>query len=132
MFRYVLAWIPMLVIAVANGAVRQLTFGKVMSEPHAHQISTLIGSICIGAFIWFVVRTRPPSSGRQALLVGFVWVLLTVTFESFMGLVLQHRPIGDVLNEYDLSAGRVWSLFLLWLGAAPWVFLRIRRARHGA
>src|SRR3569832_2504349 len=132
MFRYVLAWIPMLVIAVANGAFRQLTFGKVMSEPHAHQLSTLIGSFWIGAFIWLVVHTWPPSSGRQALLVGVVWVLLTVAFETFMGLVLQHRPIQDVLYENNLSAGRVWTLFLIWLGVAPWSFFHIRQGQNAA
>jgi hypothetical protein len=131
-FRYVLAWFPMLVIAVANGAVRQLTFAKVMSEPHAHQLSTLIGSLCIGAFIWFVVRTLPPSSSRQALFIGLVWVLLTVTFESFMGLVLQHRPVQEVFSEYNLFAGRVWTLFLVWLGVAPWIFFRLRRAQNAA
>jgi hypothetical protein len=131
-FRYLLAWIPMLVIAVANGALRQLTFAKVMSEQHAHQLSTLIGSVCIGAFIWFVVHNWPPSSSRQALLIGLVWVLLTVTFESFMGLVLQHRSLHEVLHEYNLFAGRVWILFLIWLGVAPWAFFRIRRAKNAA
>jgi hypothetical protein len=56
MIRYVLAWFPMLVIAGANGALRQLTFAGVMPELHAHQLSTLIGSVCIGIFIWFVIR----------------------------------------------------------------------------
>lgn len=132
MFRYVLAWIPMLVIAVANGAFRQLTFAKVMSEPHAHQLSTLIGSVCIGAFIWFVVRKWPPSSSRQALLIGLVWVLLTVTFETFMGWVLQHRPMLDVLYEYNLFAGRVWLLFLVWLGVAPLIFFRLGHTQNAA
>ena len=122
----------MLVIAVANGALRQLTFANVMSELHAHQLSTLIGSVCIGTFIWIVIRNWPPSSSRQALLIGLVWVLLTVTFESFMGLVLQHRPLQDVLYEYNLFAGRVWILFLIWLGVAPWAFFRIRRAQNVA
>lgn len=132
MIRYVLAWIPMLVIAIANGALRQLTFAKVMSEQHAHQLSTLIGSVCIVAFIWFVVSVWPPSSSRRALLVGLIWVLLTVTFESFMGLVLQHRELQDVLYEYSLLEGRVWALFLVWLGIAPWALIRIRRAQHAA
>jgi hypothetical protein len=127
MFRYILAWIPMLVIAVANGAVRQLTFAKIMTELRAHQFSTLIGSFCIGAFIWFVVRNWPPSSNRQALLIGLVWVLLTITFETFMGLVLQHRTMHDVLYEYNLFEGRVWLLFLVWLGLAPWTFYCLGR-----
>ena len=128
MLRYVLAWFAMLVIAVANGALRQTTFGKVMSELHAHQLSTLIGSVLIGAFIWFVVRIWPPSSSSQALLIGFVWLLLTVAFETFMGLVLADQPLSAVLHEYNLSAGRVWVLFLIWLAVAPWVFWRLRRA----
>ena len=126
MLRYVLAWIPMLVVAIANGALRQLTFAKVMSERHAHQLSTLFGSVCIGALIWFVVRVWPPSSGKQALLIGLVWVLLTVTFESIMGLVLQHRSLQEVLYEYNLLAGRVWALFLGWLAVAPWALSRLR------
>lgn len=128
MLRYVLAWFPMLVIAVANGALRQLTFAKVMPELRAHQISTLLGAVLIGAFIWFVVRAWPPSSSGQALLIGSVWLVLTVAFEFFMGLVLAHRPIAQVLHDYDLLAGRVWILFLVWLALAPWVFHRLRAA----
>lgn len=125
MFRYVLAWFPMLLIAVANGALRQLTFANVMSEPHAHQLSTLTGSLFIGAFVWSVIRAWPPSSSRQALCIGLVWVLLTVAFETFMGLVLLNRPMGEVLFEYHLFAGRVWTLFLIWLGLAPWIFFSV-------
>ena len=128
MTRYVLAWVPMLVIAVANGALRQATFAKVMPELRAHQLSTLIGSVLIGLFVWFVVRTWPPSSGREALLIGFVWLLLTVAFEFFMGLVLAHRPLSQVLRDYNLFAGRVWVLFLIWILLAPWAFYRLRNA----
>jgi hypothetical protein len=118
----------MLVIAVANGALRQATFAKTLPELRAHQLSTLIGSVLVGLFIWFVVRRWPPSSGRQALSIGAVWLLLTVGFETFMGLGLAHRPLSRVLHEYDLFAGRVWLLFLIWLTLAPWVFFRLRSA----
>jgi hypothetical protein len=126
LIRYVLAWFPMLLIAIANGALRQTTFAKVMPELRAHQLSTLIGSVLIGLFIWFVIRRWPPSSGRQALRIGLVWLLLTVAFEFVMGLVLTHKPLAQVLNDYNLFAGRVWSLFLIWLALAPWVFFRLR------
>jgi len=125
--RYVLAWLPMLVIAVANGALRQVTFGKVMPELHAHQLSTVIGSVLEGLFVWFVIRKWPPSTSRHALRIGLVWLVLTVAFEFFMGLVLARRPLPDVLHDYNLLAGRVWVLFLVWLTFAPWVFFRLRR-----
>ena len=126
LIRYMLAWVPMLLIAIANGALRQTMFAKVMPELRAHQLSTFIGSVLIGLFIWLVIRTWPPSSGRQALHIGLVWLLLTVAFEFFMGLVLAHRPLTQVLHDYNLLAGRVWPLFLVWLVLAPWVFYRLR------
>lgn len=126
MTKYVLAWIPMLVIAVANGALRQLIFSKVMSEPHAHQLSTLIGSVIMGVYIWLVVDIWPPSSGLHALIVGFIWLGLTVSFEFFMGSVLQNRPLTLLLDQYNLLAGRVWVLFLVWVTIAPWLFFRLQ------
>jgi hypothetical protein len=88
-------------------------------------IAIAIGSVLIGLFIGLVIRRWPPSSGRQALRIGLVWLLFTVAFELFMGLVLAHRPLAQVLHEYNLFAGRLWSLFLIWLVLAPWVFFRL-------
>jgi len=126
--RYVLAWVAMLGIAIANGALRQTTFGKVLPELRAHQLSTLIGAVVIGAFIWVVIQRWPPSSSREAIAIGLVWVSLTVAFEFFMGLVLLQRPLTQVLADYNVFAGRVWVLFLLWLTVAPWLFFRVRAA----
>ncbi len=123
---YVLAWIPMLGLAIANGALRQLTFAKRMSELRAHQLSTAIGAIIIGLFIWFVIRIRPPTSSRQAVSIGLVWLSLTVVFEFAMGRFLMHRPWRQLFHDYNLAAGRVWALFLLWLTVAPYVFYRLR------
>ncbi len=127
--RYLLAWFAMLLLAVANGALRQMTFGNTMTELHAHQLSTMIGSVIIGgAFIWVVIRQWPPTSNRQALGIGVLWLFLTVAFESFMGLVLAGRPLDQVLADYDVFQGRVWIFFLIWLTFAPLLFHRLRLA----
>ncbi len=128
MLRYVLAWLPMLAIAVANGALRQVAFAKVLPELRAHQLSTLTGAVLIGAFIWFLIGVWPPATERQAWQIGLVWLGLTVAFETFMGLVLSHRSLAQVLHDYDLRAGRLWSLFLVWLTVAPWVCYHLHRA----
>jgi len=127
-WRYALAWVGMLVLAIANGALRQATFGRVLPELRAHQLSTLIGSVLMGAFMWVVLRWWPPASRREAIAIGLLWVSLTVAFEFFMGLVLLGRPVAQVLADYNVFAGRVWVLFLLWLTVAPWLFFRIRAA----
>lgn len=129
MLRYLFAWLALLVLAVANGALRHLTFGRSLPELRAHQLSTLIGSVVIGLFIWFVVRVWPPKSGRQALAIGLAWLSLTVAFEFTFGRLVAHRSWPELFNDYNLAAGRVWLLFLVWLVFAPYLFLRMRQAR---
>jgi hypothetical protein len=128
MIRYLLAWIPMLVIAVANGALRQLMFSKFMSELRAHQLSTVTGSVLVGAFIWIVIHLWPPVSAGEARSIGLVWLALTVAFECLIGRVLMKRSWAQVLADYNLLGGRVWVLFLIWLTIAPWVFFQLRSA----
>ena len=121
-------WVPMLFIAIANGALRQFTFGRVMPELRAHQLSTIIGSVLIGSFIWYVISHFPPTSNNHALLIGVIWFCLTVVFEFFMGLVLSRKPLSKVLHDYNLVEGRVWVLFLAWITVAPWLFYIIQDA----
>ena len=124
MFRYVLAWVAMAAIAIANGALREATFGKALPELAAHQVSTLIGSIAMGVFIGFVVRFWPPASDAQAWAIGVLWLGLTLVFEFAMGLVVMKKTWAQALADYDVRKGRVWPLFLVWITIAPWLFHR--------
>ena len=126
MTRYILAWFPILALAIANGALRQLTFGKRMSELRAHQLSTVIGSAILGVFMWFVIYSWPPNSPIQAVSIGVIWVVLTIVFEFGMGRFLMHRPWKQLLHDYDLAAGRVWPLLLIWIGLAPYIFYNLQ------
>ena len=127
MLRYLLLWFPMLAIAIGNGALRELTYRKVMPELRAQQLSTLIGALLMGVFIWFVIRAWPPATQLAALEIGILWQGLTVAFECFLGLVLQKRPLSEVLGNYDLRKGHLWPLFLLWITLAPWLFSALKK-----
>ena len=127
MGRYLLAWIPMVFIAVANGALRVLTFGKVLPDLRAHQLSTAIGIVILGLYIWAVIRRWPPSSAEQARRIGVVWVLLTVAFEFVFGRVVMGNSWSRLLQDYNLLQGRVWLVFLAWLATAPYALDRMRR-----
>jgi hypothetical protein len=128
MGRYVLAWIPMVFIAVANGALRVLTFGRVLPELRAHQLSTAIGIVILGLYIWAVIRLWPPSSAKQALRIGCLWVLLTIAFEFVFGRVIMVNSWSRLLQDYNLLQGRVWLVFLAWLALAPYTLYRLRHA----
>ena len=60
--RYGLAWIPMVALAIANGILRNTTYGRRIPESAAHRWSTLIGAVVLGIYIAGVVRRWPPAS----------------------------------------------------------------------
>ena len=85
MWRYVLAWIPMVFIAIINGAIREGWHGKHWSELQAHQVSTATGVLLFGICIWALICIWRPVSGEHALTIGLVWLGMTIAFEFLFG-----------------------------------------------
>ncbi len=133
MWKYVLAWFPMIPIAIANGVLRQFGYGPYLGELAAHQVSTLTAGILFGVYIRLIIRGWPPRSGAQAIRVGLLWLALTVAFELLFGHYVAGHAWADLLHDYNLLAGRVWPLLLVWITVAPFLFLRLRdRGRERA
>jgi hypothetical protein len=127
MLPYFLMWFAMLAVAIGNGALREATLARSLPELRAHQLSTAIGAVAMGVLMWFIIAWWPPTSRREALVIGVLWLGLTVAFEFFMGIVLRKRPWAEVIGAYDLSRGRVWVLFLLWITVAPGLFYALQK-----
>ena len=121
MWMYLLAWIPMVVIAIANGVLREGWYGKHLSELRAHQVSTVSGVLLFGVYIWVLLRLWSPASAGQALTIGLLWLGMTVAFEFLFGYYVMKRPWSDLLHDYDLFAGRVWVVVLVWVTIAPYI-----------
>lgn len=126
-WKYVLLWFPMLVLAVINGAARDGLYKASLGELSAHQVSTVSLIILFSIYIWFVIRRWPPASDGQALLVGLLWLVLTLAFEFGFGRFVAGRSWSFLLQEYNLLAGRVWVFIPIWVALAPYVFYRLQR-----
>ncbi len=127
MLKYVVAWLPLLLIAMLNGALRVGVYGPYLSELHAHQLASALGIILFGIYIRALIDYWRPESGRQALHIGLLWLALTVAFEFlFMHYVAGHSW-RTLLYDYNILEGRVWVVVLLWLTLAPYVFYRLQR-----
>ena len=127
MLKYVLAWIPMVLIAIANGAIREASYGKHMSELQAHQISTLSGVLLFSAYIYVVIRICRPDTSGQAITVGLIWLGLTIAFEFLFGHYVVGHSWSKLLYDYNVFAGRVWVVVLIWVTVAPYVFYRLQK-----
>ena len=127
MLKYILLWFPMLVLAVANGAARDVGYSRRLGDLRAHQLSTVTLIVLFGLYTWGVFRLWPPASTRQAAAVGAVWVALTLAFEFLFGHYVAGHPWNRLLQDYNLFAGRVWVFVPVWVAVAPVLIYRLGR-----
>lgn len=132
MFRYLQAWFTMLGVAMVNGGLRDLTYGKQMPELLANQLSCISGSVLLGVVIFLYVRHWALASARQAIYLGLFWMALTVAFEFLFFHFVGGRSWNELLANYDIVHGRLWPLLLLWVAVAPYVFYRFSGMHAGA
>ncbi len=123
---YTIAWLGLVLLAILNGILRERGFGPLMSELSAHQLSTVSGIIIFASYIWSLTGLfRIPSQGH-AILIGLIWLAMTVVFEFVFGHYVMGHSWEKLLHDYNLLEGRVWVLVLVWTTIAPWLFYRIR------
>ena len=115
----------MLLIAIANGMLREAVIKRYVSDAVAHRLSTVSLLIFFSAYIWYIIKSYPPASGQQAWLVGLLWVVLTLAFEFGFGLY-RGNSLSVLLNEYNLLEGKMWVLIPLWVGISPYLFFRLQ------
>jgi hypothetical protein len=127
MARYVLAWLPMVVIAVANGALREAWLTPRLGEVHGRQASTVLLIVLFAIYIATVTRTWPIASSRQAIAIGAAWLALTLAFEFLLGRFVSGLSWRAMLAEYDLASGRLWVLVPAFVATAPYLFFRLHR-----
>jgi len=126
MLKYLLAWVPMVFIAIGNGILRERWYGKRLSELAAHQVSTFSAVVFFGIYIWAIIRFWPPESAEQSVQIGLYWLVLTVSFEFLFGRFVAGHSWSKLLYDYNIFSGRVWILFLVWITIAPYMFFHIQ------
>ena len=128
--KYLLVWFLLAVVGVTNGLIRQSTYGKVVSELAAHQISTITAIIASGVVVWFAHRVWPIESAGQAWMIGILWLLMTVTFEFGFGHYVAGHTWERLLADYNLLNGRVWAVFLASITILPFAVFKLSAASH--
>lgn len=117
-------WFVILVLAVANGALREAVL-----IPRLGSASGLVVSgVLLSALILVVAYLGVPwlhARGRGLLIVGLGWLAATLVFEFSFGL-LRGKPLDEIMAAYAFRDGNLWPLVLLIIAVAPWLAGKLR------
>ncbi len=117
-------WLALAVLAVANGAFREVVLIPRVGEHTGHVVSTLVlVAVIFAVSAAFFASTDAQYATAELVTIGVVWTVLTVGFEFLVGYV-EGTPVSVTVGQYDVFAGQVWILVPLSLLVAPLVFGR--------
>lgn len=125
---HVAAWLLLPFAASMNGVVRELTYGTMMTETAAHSLSTAPLLAIVALWAAYLARRWPLPDRRTAAFVATSWLLLTVVFETTLG-VATGVPLSRIVAAYDPTSGSLWPLVPLATLFAPLLAHHLTRSR---
>lgn len=118
-------WVGILVIAVANGVLRESVFVPEFGTSAAFVLSGLLLSVLIVGVAYCSLPWLNVSSPRVLFTVGVGWFVLTLAFEFSFGL-WQGKSLFDLLDAYTFKGGNIWPVVLTITVFAPYIAAKLR------
>lgn len=127
MWKYILAWFPMILIAIVNGLFREKFLTSQFNELQAHQVSTVSMIVLFSIYVWVLFKIWLPMSSNQAIIIGLIWLIFTVVFEFLFGHYVVGHSWNKLLDDYNILQGRVWILVLIWISIVPYIVFQVQK-----
>lgn len=119
--RIIIMWLLFLPVPVINGLLREMWYKPIVGELLAGQIGTVAVSAVFLLYVYlFFKNALSALSSRQLLLMGGIWLILTLIFEFGIG-IAAGRSWSYMLSDYNVLKGRIWPLLLAIVFTSPFI-----------
>ena len=125
LLRAVAIWLVIVCIESGLGTLRTIFLAPRIGDFRARQVGVFVSSAFILAVAYLSIRWIRARSARALVLVGVVWLILTVLFELSLGLVLG-LSWQRIAEDYDFRRGGLMPLGLLVLVLSPLIVAKLR------
>jgi hypothetical protein len=119
LLKSLVAWLVILALAVANGALREIVLIPALGKTTGLVMSGALLSLFVVLVSFAFVRLSHGITILQGLCVGASWLCLTLVFEFGFGRYVQHKPWSELLEAYAFKDGNIWPVVLLVILLAP-------------
>ena len=136
LLKSLVAWLVILALAVANGALREIVLIPVFGKAIGLILSGVLLSLLVALVSFALVRLSHGITILQGFRVGASWLCLTLAFEFSFGRYVQHKSWSELLDAYAFQDGNIWPVVLLVTLLAPTAAVllqaRLQHASRGA
>ncbi len=117
--RALVVWLVIIAVETVHGVLRNLLLAPIMGDFHARQISVFTGSLLIFGVTLFLISWIGARTRYQLLIIGSIWVLLTILFEITLGRLVLNLSWDRITEDYNITRGGLLGFGLLFMAVSP-------------
>lgn len=126
LFRAFSVWFLIIFAESIHGTIRQLFLAPLIGDFNARRIAVFTGMILIFLITYFFVQWINAPSVKSLLVIGLMWVVLTVVFEFSLGIFVFGYSSERMFEDYDLTYGGLMGFGMLFMFLAPLFATKVR------
>ena len=127
LLRALVVWLVIIAVETVHGILRTLLLVPMMGDFPARQVSVFTGSLLIFGVTLLFINWIAARTTLQLLMVGTIWVLLTILFEITLGRLVLDLSWDRITEDYDITRGGFLGFGLLFMAVSPLLATRFRR-----
>lgn len=132
LLRAIAVWLIIVCVESVHGALRTILLTPLVGDFQARQGSVVTGSLLILLIAYLFIRWIRAETTRSLIVVGVVWLALTILFEVSLGHFVLGLSWERLASDYDISRGGLLPFGLIFLTLSPLIAARLRGLKTGA
>jgi energy-converting hydrogenase Eha subunit A len=124
--RAIAVWLVLIGGEMIHGIVRSIVLTPRVGDKPARQIGVFTGSLVNLGITHLFIEWIGARTVRARLVIGVVWVVLTMVFEVAFGRLVVKSSWERIRSDYDLPHGGLLPIGLVALAGSPLVASRLR------
>lgn len=125
--RAVIVWLLIIGAETVHGILRTIFLAPLVGDFPSRRIAVFTGSLLIFVVAGLSVCWIRANGKRQLLLVGLIWVVLTMLFELALGRWVLDLPWERIYEDYDLRNGGFLGLGMLFMFVSPLLASQLKK-----
>lgn len=124
--RALAVWFVIILGETLHGIARTALLQPYVGDFRARQIAVFSGTLIILTIAVIFIRWINAISKGQLLIIGALWVCLTICFEVGLGRLILGYSWERMLSDYNLAKGGLLAIGMVALFFAPLIAAKIR------
>ena len=118
-------WLIIVVAAILNGLLREQVLAPAIGAQMSLPLSGITLSLLVVLIAYYLLPGIGKNSTRVFVMIGLLWVLLTLSFEYLFGHYVLGKSWAEINAVFNIKDGNLFLAVLFTTAVATWLVARV-------